>query len=60
MHLSNNYRIMAMVFYSVLTFFIAPLLTSPFFEDHCDKCVAGFVLGFAISILLWMKFGRNL
>lgn len=60
MHLSNNYRIMAMVFYSVLTFFVAPFLTSPFFEDHCDKCMAGFVLGFAISILLWMKFGKNL
>lgn len=60
MHLSNNYRIMAMVFYSVLTFFVAPFLTAPFFEDHCDKCMAGFVLGFAISILLWMKFGKNL
>ena len=60
MHLSNNNRIMAMVFYSILTFFITPLLTSPFYKNHDDPCIAGFVLGFAISILLWMKFGRNL
>ena len=60
MHLSTNNRIMAMVFYSILTFFITPLITSPFFENHSDRCIAGFVLGFAISILLWMKFGKDL
>ncbi len=60
MHLSTNNRIMAMVFYSILTFFVMPLITSPFFENHCDRCIAGFVLGFAISILLWMKFGKDL
>lgn len=60
MHLSTNNRIMAMIFYSVLTFFVTPLLTSPFFEEHDDRCIAGFVLGFAISILLWMKFGKDL
>ena len=49
-----------MIFYSIITFFITPLLTSPFYPDHNDRCIAGFVLGFAISILLWMKFGKDL
>ena len=49
-----------MFFYSLLTFFITPMLTSPYFEEHDDRCIAGFILGFAISILLWMKFGKDL
>ena len=49
-----------MIFYSLLTFFITPILTSPLFEEHNDRCIAGFVLGFTISILLWMKFGKDL
>lgn len=60
MHLSSNMKIMAMVFYSVLTFFIGPLVTRPFMNDHPDQCIAGFLLGFTVSIFLWMKFGRNL
>tara|TARA_B100000575_G_C23006174_1_gene579717 strand:+ start:802 stop:984 length:183 start_codon:yes stop_codon:yes gene_type:complete len=60
MHLSTNKRIIAMIFYSLLTFFITPILTSPLFEEHNDRCIAGFVLGFTISILLWMKFGKDL
>ena len=60
MHLSTNKRIGAMIFYSILTFFITPMITSPFFEEHDDRCIAGFVLGFAISILLWMKFSKYL
>jgi hypothetical protein len=27
-------------------------------SDHPDQCVAGFLLGFTISVILWMKFGR--
>ena len=60
MHLSTNKRIGAMIFYSFLTFFITPILTSPFFEKHDDRCIAGFVVGFTLSILLWMKFGKDL
>ena len=60
MHLSNTNKIMAMIFYSILTFFVGPFITRPFLKDHPDQCVAGFTLGFAISIILWMKFGRNL
>jgi hypothetical protein len=48
-----------MIFYSILTFFVGPYLTSPFFKEPSDKCVAGFLVGFTISILLWMKVGKN-
>ena len=48
-----------MVFYSIITFFIGPLLTRPFMNDHPDQCIAGFLLGFTISIFLWMKYGRH-
>tara|TARA_Y100001954_G_C15275817_1_gene344268 strand:+ start:236 stop:418 length:183 start_codon:yes stop_codon:yes gene_type:complete len=60
MHLSTNKRIGAMVFYSLLTFFIMPTLTRPFFDDHPDPCLAGFMIGGVISALLWMKFGKDL
>ena len=59
-HLSTNASIMAMVFYSLLTFFLGPLVTRPFMKDHPDQCIAGFLLGFTVSIFLWMKFGRKL
>ena len=56
-HLSNPTTIGIMVFYSLLTFFIGPLVTRPFMKDHPDQCVAGFLLGFTVSIFLWMKYG---
>ena len=59
-HLSSHMSIAVMVFYSVLTFFIGPLVTRPFMSDHPDQCVAGFLLGFTVSVFLWMKFGRHL
>mgnify|MGYP001186657445 CR=1 FL=1 len=59
-HLSSNKSILAMVLYSILTFFIGPLVTRPFMGDHCDQCIAGFLLGFTISIFLWMKYGKYL
>jgi hypothetical protein len=47
-----------MVFYSFLTFFVGPFITRPFLKEHPDHCIAGFLVGFTISILLWMKIGR--
>ena len=58
-HLSNGKVISAMFAYSALTFFISPLITRYFMDDHPDQCIAGFLVGFTISILLWMKFGRK-
>ena len=59
-HLSSSSSIMAMVFYSFLTFFLGPFLTRPFLGNHPDQCIAGFLLGFTVSVLLWMKFGKML
>ena len=58
-HLSNIKVIAIMFFYSFLTFFLGPLITRPFLGSHPDQCIGGFLLGFTISILLWMKFGRK-
>ena len=59
-HLSNQQTIMAMIFYSALTYFVGPLVTRPFMGDHPDQCIAGFLLGFTISVFFWMKYGRHL
>lgn len=59
-HLSSPMSIAAMIFYSLLTFFLGPLITRPFLGSHPDQCIAGFLLGFTVSVLLWMKFGKQL
>ena len=33
-HLSNSKVIGAMIFYSILTFFVGPLVTRPFMDEH--------------------------
>lgn len=58
-HLSSPTTISIMVFYSFLTFFLGPLITRTFLDEHPDQCVAGFLLGFTISVFLWMKYGRH-
>jgi len=58
-HLSSPMSIAIMIFYSLLTFFVGPFITRPFLKEHPDHCVAGFLVGFTISILLWMKVGRH-
>ena len=58
-HLSNNTMLGIMVFYSILTFFVGPVITRPFFGDHPDQCIGGFLLGFTVSVFLWMKYGRH-
>jgi len=59
-HLSNPKTIAAMVFYSFLTFFLGPIVTRNFLGEHPDQCVFGYLLGFTISVFLWMKYGRKL
>jgi len=59
-HLSNQQTIMTMIFYSALTYFVGPLVTRPFLGEHPDQCIAGYLLGFTISVFLWMKYGRHL
>ncbi len=60
-HLSTPISTGAMVFYSLLTFFIMPYITTPLLPGNSpDKCVAGFAFGFAISVFLWFKFNKKL
>ena len=59
-HLSGTKPVMAMIFYSILTFFLGPVMTRPFLKNHPDQCVFGFLFGFTISIFLWMKFRNSL
>ena len=59
-HLSSLKMYGVMVFYSIITYFLGPIVTRTFMNDHPDQCVAGFLLGFTISVFLWMKFGRKL
>ena len=59
-HLSNQKTIGLMICFSIITYFIGPLLTRPFLQEHPDQCVAGYSLGFVISIFIWMKYGRHL
>ena len=59
-HLSSPTMIGIMIFYSILTFFLGPIISRMFLNDHPDQCVAGFLIGFTLSVLLWMKYGRYL
>tara|TARA_B100000900_G_scaffold392595_1_gene388238 strand:+ start:1396 stop:1593 length:198 start_codon:yes stop_codon:yes gene_type:complete len=59
-HLSSLKMYGVMVFYSIITYFLGPIVTRTFMNDHPDQCIAGFLLGFTISVFLWMKFGRKL
>ena len=58
-HLSSPTMISIMGFYSLLTFFLGPVITRPFLGEHPDQCIGGFLFGFTLSILLWMKYGRH-
>ena len=57
MHLSSNKRIILMGVYSIITFFITPLITSPFLHNTWDKCTIGFFIGFLICIIHWNEIG---
>ena len=60
-HLSTVPSILAMLFYSFLTFFLMPFLIRPLLPGNSpDKCVGGFALGFAISVIFWLKFNKML
>ncbi len=59
-HLENNMLIAAMVFYSILTYFVGPFIAMPFLSDETSAVAAGFVIGFIVSMLLWYTFGSSL
>jgi hypothetical protein len=56
--LTNTSFIMIAVFYSIITFFVAPMLVQRFFK-HQYSVELGFLLGFVISLGLWMNVGKS-
>ena len=61
-HLSSPTAIAIAVFYSLLTFFIAPYIFYhyvPLTKRFNDPCLVGFILGFLLSITLWVLVGKN-
>lgn len=58
-NLSNNTTIAIMVFYSILTFFVAPYVAGIYLKNNPNHDIIGFTVGFIISVILWMKVGRN-
>lgn len=59
-HLSSQESIGLMVLFSLLTYFIGPVITRNFIGEHPDQCVFGYLFGFTISVFIWMKYGRKL
>ena len=58
-HLSNNIVIGIMIFYSILTFFVGPYISGLLLGNNPNHDVIGFTVGFIISVILWIKVGRN-
>ena len=59
-HLSSPQRIFAMTIFSILTFFVTPLITTPHIGPYTkDPCVFGFLIGFSISCLIWHFYIRK-
>ena len=59
-HLSSPVAIGIMTFYSIITFFVTPLIVTPMVKGMVkDPCPIGFTIGFIISLILWKTFGRS-
>lgn len=58
-NLSNKTTIGIMVFYSLLTFFIAPYLAGKVLKNNANHDIIGFAVGFVVSVILWVKVGRG-
>lgn len=56
----NQKQLMALAFYGVLTYFMGPVAVRSAVKNHPDPDVAGFVIGFAMSVLLWQSYGKKL
>lgn len=59
-HLENKMLIGAMIFYSILTYFIGPFIAMPFMLNDTNTVAAGFTIGFIVSMVLWYTFGSSL
>ena len=54
----NGTYIMIIALYSIITFFIAPTVVMMFLK-HKYNMEIGFILGFVVSILLWINIGKT-
>lgn len=59
-HLTNNNVTGAMLFYSLLTFFLGPVIYNKLMPEDENWVESGFVLGFIMSMLLWYNFKDSL
>lgn len=55
----NQKEIYVMIFYSILTFFIGPKVVPLVTKNYPDRHIPGFILGFVLSIYLWINFGKK-
>lgn len=56
----NQKQLLALGFYGILTYYMGPMGIRFSMKNHPDPEVAGFVVGFALSVLLWQSYGKRL
>ena len=56
---TNPTTFMIMVFYSFLTYFLFPQITLMVLGYKTENCVIGFSFGFAVSVFLWLTYGKE-
>jgi hypothetical protein len=54
----NKNEIYVMIFYSLLTYFIGPRIAPYIIKNYPDNYIPGFILGFSISVFLWINYGK--
>ena len=52
-------RMIAMLFYSVLTFLVGPAITSKFVTKSRNQYLSGLILGFMLSLILFYNNYKN-
>ena len=55
----RNMLLQIMIFYSLLTFFIAPA-AGFYFKNNKEGITYGMIFGTIISIYLWLNYGANM
>jgi hypothetical protein len=56
----NGKQWVAMLIYCFLTFFALPKVFVSIFESNHYADILGMSLGFVISIIIWVGFGKNM
>ena len=56
----NSNEIGVLIFYSLLTWFIGPQVSDKLLKKNENRKEIGMCLGFAISMFLYFKYGKNI